>query len=100
MGSDGSKRLRRQGAPPRFRSVSCPRVWSGAGYGNLALLQLRCAFAIGLGQRGGQHRDRQDGWANHVTADSRVATWRYLLVSEADIDTAKGPWPALKKLAQ
>ncbi len=38
-------------------------------------------------------------WANHVTADPQVSvTWRYLLVSETDIKTAKGSWPALKKL--
>jgi hypothetical protein len=34
-----------------------------------------------------------------VTADAGVgATWRYLLVSESDVDTAKGSWPALKRL--
>lgn len=38
-------------------------------------------------------------WANYVTADDRVGTvWRYLLVSEADVETAKDSWPALKKL--
>lgn len=38
-------------------------------------------------------------WANHVSASDEVdATWRYLLVSEDDIDTAKGSWEALKKL--
>jgi len=39
-------------------------------------------------------------WANHVSADGTVgATWRYLLVSESDISTAKGSWNALKQLA-
>ncbi|MBA2293686.1 MAG: hypothetical protein H0W16_01000, partial [Actinobacteria bacterium] len=39
-------------------------------------------------------------WANHVSADDKVKrTWRYLLVSEADVATAKGSWAALKKLA-
>jgi type III restriction enzyme len=38
-------------------------------------------------------------WANHVSASDEVeATWRYLLVSEDDIDTAKGSWEALKRL--
>jgi len=38
-------------------------------------------------------------WANHVSASAKVATqWRYLLVSETDINTAKGSWVALKKL--
>ena len=44
-------------------------------------------------------RDAARRWANHVTADGKAgATWRYLLVSEADVDTAKGSWAALKKL--
>ncbi len=38
-------------------------------------------------------------WANYVTADEQVgATWRYLLVSETDVDTAKASWGALKML--
>ena len=38
-------------------------------------------------------------WANHVSASDEVdVTWRYLLVSEADIATAKGSWEALKRL--
>jgi type III restriction enzyme len=38
-------------------------------------------------------------WANYVTADEKVdATWRYLLVSETDVETAKGSWEALKSL--
>ncbi len=37
-------------------------------------------------------------WANHVSASALVtATWRYLLVSEADVQTAKGSWPALQR---
>lgn len=39
-------------------------------------------------------------WANHVSADEGVgSTWRYLLVSENDIGTARGSWNALKQLA-
>lgn len=38
-------------------------------------------------------------WANYVTADATVGvTWRYLLVSESDVETTKGSWPALKAL--
>jgi type III restriction enzyme len=44
-------------------------------------------------------RDAARRWANYVTADQQVgAVWRYLLVSESDVDTAKGSWGALKKL--
>jgi type III restriction enzyme len=44
-------------------------------------------------------RDAAMRWANHVTADGKVGvSWRYLLVSESDVDTAKGSWAALKKL--
>jgi type III restriction enzyme len=38
-------------------------------------------------------------WANHVSADANVGVpWRYLLVSETDITTAKGSWAALRGL--
>ncbi len=38
-------------------------------------------------------------WAQHVTDDEQTtATWRYLLVYERDIATAKGDWGALKRL--
>jgi type III restriction enzyme len=44
-------------------------------------------------------RDAALRWANYVTADEKVdVTWHYLLVSEADVNTAKGSWGALKKL--
>lgn len=44
-------------------------------------------------------REAAKRWANHVTADESVdATWGYLLVSESDVETAKGSWAALKKL--
>lgn len=39
-------------------------------------------------------------WANYVSADSSVSqSWKYLLVSESDVATAKGYWRALKQLA-
>jgi type III restriction enzyme len=44
-------------------------------------------------------RDAAQRWALHVNADEKVnVTWRYLLVSETDVTTAKGSWSALKGL--
>lgn len=44
-------------------------------------------------------REAAKRWANHVSSDTGVsAKWKYLLVSESDIRTAKGSWSALKKL--
>ena len=44
-------------------------------------------------------REAAKRWANHVSADERVGVpWRYLLVSEDDVRTAKGSWSALKGL--
>ena len=44
-------------------------------------------------------REAAKRWANYVNADEQVGvTWRYLLVSESDVDTAKGSWSALKQL--
>jgi type III restriction enzyme len=46
-------------------------------------------------------RDAARLWASHVRADKRVdAPWRYLLVSETDVMTAKGSWAALRKLGE
>ena len=40
-----------------------------------------------------EKREAAQRWANHVSADSTVGTtWRYLLVSETDVETAKGSW--------
>jgi type III restriction enzyme len=45
-------------------------------------------------------RDAARRWANYVSADEHVGTiWRYVLVSESDVKTAKGSWLALKQLA-
>jgi len=45
-------------------------------------------------------RDAAKRWANHVSADSAVAQpWRYLLVSETDVTTAKNSWRTLRQLA-
>jgi len=44
-------------------------------------------------------REAARRWANHVSGDASVdADWKYLLVSESDINTAKGSWDALKRL--
>ncbi len=44
-------------------------------------------------------REQARRWASHVSADEKVdLSWRYLLLSESDVETAKGSWPALKKL--
>lgn len=44
-------------------------------------------------------REAARRWANHVSMDEAVdARWRYLLLSEADVSTAKGSWEALKRL--
>jgi type III restriction enzyme len=46
-------------------------------------------------------REAAKRWANHVSADASVdVTWRYLLVSEADVNTAHGSWEALKRFGQ
>ncbi|MGH2466215.1 MAG: hypothetical protein ACRDGL_00550, partial [Candidatus Limnocylindrales bacterium] len=40
-------------------------------------------------------------WANHVSVDDSVQVqWRYLLVSESDIEAARGSWPAVKALGE
>jgi type III restriction enzyme len=45
-------------------------------------------------------REAARRWANHVSADDKLTeTWRYLLVSETNVKTAKGSWSALRKLA-
>lgn len=46
-------------------------------------------------------REAAKRWANHVNADASVEVeWRYLLVSESDVSTARGSWDALKRLGQ
>jgi type III restriction enzyme len=44
-------------------------------------------------------RDAARRWANYVNSDEKVLVpWRYLLVSETDVDTAKQSWSALKSI--
>jgi hypothetical protein len=52
------------------------------------------------GWSGGKRRDAARRWANYVNADEKVGgtRWRYLLLSESDVKTAKGSWEALKAL--
>jgi hypothetical protein len=42
--------------------------------------------------------DAAKRWAAHVTANTGIA-WHYLFAREKDIETTKGSWEALKKLA-
>jgi type III restriction enzyme len=46
-------------------------------------------------------REAARRWASHVSSklDTQVP-WRYLLISESDIETAKDSWEALKRLGQ
>jgi len=44
-------------------------------------------------------REAARRWANYVNSDEKTrAKWGYLIVSESDVDTAKGSWSALQKL--
>jgi type III restriction enzyme len=44
-------------------------------------------------------REAARRWANHVSADEQVnSRWRFLLVSESDVEMARGSWAALKRL--
>lgn len=46
-------------------------------------------------------RDAARRWANYVSADEKVDfPWRYLLLSETDVRTAKSSWTAMKKLGE
>jgi type III restriction enzyme len=46
-------------------------------------------------------REAAKRWANHVSADSAVPQlWKYLLVSEDHVRTAKASWTALKGLGE
>jgi type III restriction enzyme len=40
-------------------------------------------------------------WANYVSEDEKVGNvWRYLLLSESDVQTAKGSWEQLRRLGE
>jgi type III restriction enzyme len=46
-----------------------------------------------------EKRQAATRWANYVSTNAEVGQlWRYLLVSESDIRTSKGSWPALERL--
>jgi type III restriction enzyme len=46
-------------------------------------------------------REAAISWSQHVNADEKVTdTWRYLLVSEDHVKTAKGSWAALRQLGE
>lgn len=45
-------------------------------------------------------REAARRWANYVNKSPNLdSSWSYLLAGEADVRTASGSWPALKKLA-
>jgi hypothetical protein len=44
-------------------------------------------------------REAAKRWAQHVSTDATVGVkWGYVLVSETDVKTATGSWPALRSL--
>jgi type III restriction enzyme len=46
-------------------------------------------------------REAATRWANHVSAEPTVGSrWCYLLVSESDVETARGSWEAPKHMGQ
>ncbi|MFF0991456.1 DEAD/DEAH box helicase [Kocuria nitroreducens] len=46
-------------------------------------------------------REAAKRWVNKVNASNKTSdTWKYLLVTETDIRTARGSWPALQRLGQ
>jgi len=94
----------------RLHIRDLPILWNSAGQeynpdlividkdGTHWVVEVKMDKEIGSGDVQGK-REAAQRWANHVSADPAVdAKWRYLLVSETDIATAKGSWPALKKL--
>lgn len=46
-----------------------------------------------------EKRHAAKSWANTVTGSGQFGEWKYLLISETDLDLAKGSWSALAKLA-
>lgn len=94
----------------RLQLKDLPILWNSAGQeynpdlividgeGTHWVVEIKMDKEIGSGDVQGK-REAAKRWANHVNADPLVkAKWHYLLVSEADIKTAKGSWSALKKL--
>ena len=94
----------------RLHIHDLPILWNSAGQeynpdlividkdGTHWVVEVKMDKEIGSGDVQGK-REAAQRCANHVSADPAVdAKWRYLLVSETDIATAKGSWPALKKL--
>lgn len=95
----------------RLQTGDLPILWTGAREYNPDFIAVDCDSAHWLievkmnkevasvdvqGKREAARR-----WANYVSADDRVdTTWRYLLVSEDDVKTAKGSWEALKGLGE
>lgn len=93
----------------RLQTGDLPILWSGAREYNpdfIAvdaedthwLIEVKMDKEMGTADVQGK-REAARRWANHVSADEKVGTrWRYLLLSETDVRTAKGSWDAMKGL--
>lgn len=94
----------------RLQTGDLPILWNGAGreynpdfiaidkHGTHWLIEVKMDKDVSTPDVQGK-REAARRWANHVSADDKVNTqWRYLLVSETDVKTAKESWPALKAL--
>ena len=90
----------------RLHNDDLPITWEGGSYnpdflaidtdGTHWLLEPKMEKEVGS-EEGKQAAARR--WASHVSNDENAKDeWRYLLLSESDIATAKGSWPALKAL--
>jgi type III restriction enzyme len=94
----------------RLHTGELPILWNSAGQQynpDLIVIETdgtHCVVEIKMDKEMGSpdvlgKREAAKRWANYVTANDRVSvTWSYLLVSESDVDDAKGSWAALKKL--
>ena len=85
-----------------------PIIWEGGSYnpdflavdtdGVHWLLEPKMEKEVGTAEVKGK-RAAAERWASHVSNDENAkAEWRYLLLSESDIASAKGSWGALKRL--
>lgn len=94
----------------RLHIGELPILWNGAGQeynpdlvvidvnGDHWVVEVKMDKEMGSAEVLGK-REAARRWANYVTADETVAaTWRYLLISELDVETARGSWAALKGL--
>ncbi len=94
----------------RLHTGELPILWNGFGQaynpdfiviehdGRRWIVEVKMDKEMASADVGGK-REAAPRWANHVNADERVTTiWAYLLISESDIDAARGSWPALRAM--